>query len=79
MALDLNNPPPNEEEEALPDLNEQQPEDEADLSQIHDAHQDDLVGVWIPRGQNQRISPSTCLLTYLSYWSTRTSLFMNTY
>jgi hypothetical protein len=32
MALDLNNPPPNEKEEALPDLNEQQPKDEADLS-----------------------------------------------
>jgi hypothetical protein len=33
MALDLNNPSPDEDKgEALPDLNEQQPEDEADLS-----------------------------------------------
>jgi hypothetical protein len=61
MALDLNNPPLDEEGEALPDLNEQQPKDEADLSQIHDAHEDDLVRVGIPGGQNQRISPCTCL------------------
>ena len=46
MALDLNNPPP-DVGETLPDLNEKQPEDEDDLFQIHDAHQDDLVGVEI--------------------------------
>jgi hypothetical protein len=68
MALDLNNPPP-DEGETLPDLNEKQPEDEDDLFQIHDAHQDDLVGVEITGGQNQIISLGTCL----SYWSTPTS------
>jgi hypothetical protein len=72
MALDLNNPPP-DEGEALPDLNEQQAEVRADLLQIHDAHQDDLVGVEITGGQSQIIIPGTCLLTYLSYWSTPTS------
>ena len=72
MALDLNNPPP-DEGETLPDLNEKQPEDKDDLFQIHDAHQDDLVGVEITGGQNQIISPGTCLFTYLSYWSTPTS------
>lgn len=71
MALDLNNPPPNEGE-ALPDLNEKQSADEADLFQIHDAHQDDVVGVEITGGQNQIISPGTCLFTYLSSWSTPT-------
>lgn len=65
MALDLNNPPP-DEREVLPDLNEQQAEDEADHLQIHDAHQDELLGVDIAGGQSQIISTGTCLLTYRS-------------
>lgn len=76
MGLDLNNPPPDkgealpdlneqppedEEGEALLDLNKQRPEDEADLLQIHDAHQDVLLGPEITGGQNQIISPGTYL------------------
>jgi hypothetical protein len=85
MAIDLNNPPPDDgevlpdlnespdDEEVLPDLNEQQAEDEANHLHIHHAHQYELVGVAITGGQIQIISPGTYLLTYLSYWSTATS------
>lgn len=43
MASDLNKPS-DEGGEALPNLNEQQHEDEATIFKIHDAYEDDLVG-----------------------------------